>query len=336
MSDTSALCSICLESSAKYTCPACTARTCSMECIKRHKKQTECTGKVDQSKFIPKKELAASALHINRDYNFLLQMGREISVGKTDVKVNARNVFKRGNNSNYNRNKRPKLEASDAHLTDHRITAVKKHFPENTPYLTRRENTMCVILPDGMSRSTSNKSGYDKKSQTFTWTVQWLFIDAKGVTQKDFLSYRISETATLRDAVPLNVLQSVQENIQKDQLKFYLKNVFAQPKSHHNLYISLDGDAVLANTLKDTVVLEYPTIYVSTEELTVNVVGVEKAYLEDSGSDTESESDSDHSDSDTDSDFSSSSNDSSDQSGSDDEAPEELPINASKPSEPLA
>lgn len=314
------LCSICLTNPIKYTCPACEARTCSIECVKRHKKQTECTGVVDQSKFIPKKELATDPLYINRDYNFLMKLGRDIQVGKRDVKGNAKNVFKRGNNSNYNRNKRVKLDPN----TDDRVDAVEQYFPNSSSTVIKRQNTMVILLPDGMSRSTSNKTGYDKKLQTFTWTIQWIFLNDKREVIKDFLSYRISESLPLIEALPFSVLTNVQEDLKKEDIKFYLSNVFKH--NQKQTYIKLQNDVTIADNLEGTVVLEYPTIYISTTELE-DVLTIDSAYKKDAQSSDDSDSSSDSesgSDSDTDS-SSSSSEDSDDDSAeeSDDEAPPE-------------
>jgi hypothetical protein len=37
---------------AKYTCPCCGNRTCSVACVKKHKETTSCTGKRDRTAFV--------------------------------------------------------------------------------------------------------------------------------------------------------------------------------------------------------------------------------------------------------------------------------------------
>ncbi|EER18252.1 conserved hypothetical protein, partial [Perkinsus marinus ATCC 50983] len=39
------LCQVCKNNDFKYTCPACSMRTCSLECVNAHKAKTNCTGK---------------------------------------------------------------------------------------------------------------------------------------------------------------------------------------------------------------------------------------------------------------------------------------------------
>lgn len=200
-------CSVCNLNPIKYTCPACGVKTCSFPCVQKHKQDSKCTGTVDQTKFLGKKELSSTDSHINRDYNFLMNLGRNINLGKDDIKSNAKNVFKRqfhqrnNNASQNNSNKRFKTEDIDP-----RKYLVNKVFPNSPPSIIRRNNTLVVQLPAGMSRATSNKTGYDKRLGTFIWTIEWVFIDLNGEEVTRFLSYRMKEGTVLRDAFPMNIL----------------------------------------------------------------------------------------------------------------------------------
>lgn len=88
-------CTICHENQAKYTCPACGIKTCSLVCYKEHQEERECSGKVDSNRYLNRDELAADPVHLNRDYNFLTLVDRLIQVGKEDITKSAKNVFKR-------------------------------------------------------------------------------------------------------------------------------------------------------------------------------------------------------------------------------------------------
>lgn len=299
------LCSVCFDHEFKYKCPKCSVRTCSLECNKRHKVQNDCDGKIDNTKFIPKKELSDSTLHLNRDYNFLMKLNRDITVNKTDLRTNAKNMFKRTNNS-YNRNRNNKrLKVPD----DPRLPIVQEIYP-NPQTMIKRENVLVILLPDGMSRAVSNKTGYDKKLQNFTWTIQWIF-EGKDL-KKDFISYRINENLSLIDAFPLNVLNI---DVQKADLKFYLENVITT----NDKFIKLDGKETISNCLKDTIVLEYPTIHVRLED--IESITLNKAY--EVSKDSSSESDSDSDSSDGSSDDSNDSDDSDDNDSDSDGPPEE-------------
>lgn len=320
----SGICSICQVNESKYTCPACGMKSCSLECVRRHKKQNECTGMVDQGKFILRKELSEDSIHINRDYNFLLNFGRDIQLGKSDVKTNAKNIFKRQYNPS-NRNVKRFKQNEDA---DRRLVRVNKAYSNSPQTTIKRNNTLIIQLPMGMSRSASNKSGYDKKLSTFTWTIEWVLVDKQGKEYSNFISYRLKETLPVRDAVPMNILNNImkekEDTIDKDSLCFYLDNVvnLAQPNKS---IIKLDPSGSLADALANKIVLEYPKIFITLDSVTwsEHVVGEAEAYgLKEDSSDSGT-SDSDSSDSDSsDSDSNDSDNDS--ESGdSDSDQPEE-------------
>lgn len=282
------LCSICLVEEFKYTCPACQAKTCSVVCVKRHKLRSECSGAVDPSKYVPHKELASDSALVNRDYNYLLNFERSIELGKADIKNSAKNVFKR---SYTQPNKKPRYNAPN----DPRVASVNAKFASPATSV-KRENTLVIQLPPGMSRATQNKSGYDKKSGCFTWTVEWAPVDSEGITKDSFISYRLKETSTLKDAVPMAVLHnSIGKEIETDQLHFYLDNCIST-KTGRSL-IALDASETLSKALANMVVLEYPKIYITVglpwEQY---VQPVSEAYgLNSSESESESLSDSDSS-----------------------------------------
>ena len=48
------LCQICHTNPHKYTCPRCSIRTCSVDCVKRHKQEKECSGERDKTSFVPR------------------------------------------------------------------------------------------------------------------------------------------------------------------------------------------------------------------------------------------------------------------------------------------
>ncbi|KAK6460844.1 hypothetical protein DFJ63DRAFT_336771 [Scheffersomyces coipomensis] len=262
------LCSICHINTYKYKCPACGSKTCSIECVKRHKKQTECSGIADHTKFVPRKELSSDTTHLNRDYNFLLNLDRRIQVGKDDARSNAKNVFKRKfNNPNLAKNKR--FKSTIAEQSDKRIAIIEKYFPHmNQNYTTKRQNTLVIQLPPGMSRSNSNKTGYDKKSGSFTWTVEWILLGNDGEEKAKFLSYRLKEHLIISEALPMNIINNkndAENNIEKDQLFFYFDNVINFKNTKYSMF-EVDKTKTIADTLQDRMVLEYPTFYISTSQ----------------------------------------------------------------------
>ncbi|KAM9905602.1 hypothetical protein OXX79_002059 [Metschnikowia pulcherrima] len=286
-------CSVCLEKDSKYTCPACESKTCSLECVKKHKLRTECTGQVDPTRFVPNKDLGANQALVNRDYNYLLNIERKVFLGKNDLKENAKQVFKR-NFSQTKNVKRPRL--NEPNNENPRLGLVRKIFPHVTNTSIKRENTLIIHLPAGMSRSSQNKSGYDKKSSAFTWTVEWSPLES-GEMKKSFISYRLKESTPLCDAVPLSVLARSfgKENLEKQSLCFYLDNCVST-SAHQISLIPLSSSESLATALKDKIILEFPKIYVSSAPVLnadfsgYHGYGSGKAETSDESSTTSSES----------------------------------------------
>lgn len=303
----SKLCCICQIEEVKYTCPACQMKTCGIECVKRHKKQYDCTGTVDTTKFLTRKDISDDSVHLKRDYNFLVGFERQVQLKKDDIKSN-KSITKNDMN---NRNKRFKKNDEDKRLD--KVNVIFSHQPTST---TKRQNTLVIQLPSGMTRSASNKSAYDKKSSSFVWTIEWILLDPLGKEISSFLSYRLKEGLLLQDALPMNIINKEDQVYEKSNLNFYLSNVLSGSTKS---VIKLNSLATIADNLKDKVVLEFPTVYITTNDvLEESVVDSNRAYFIESESSSDSSSDSDSSDSDSDED-----SDSLEEESSDDEAPEE-------------
>lgn len=56
------VCSQCNLRPALYKCPACSARTCSLDCVRRHKDVTKCTGVRDRTVFVAKQDMGDSLM----------------------------------------------------------------------------------------------------------------------------------------------------------------------------------------------------------------------------------------------------------------------------------
>ena len=66
----------------KYTCPSCNVKSCSLQCINRHKLETKCTGK-RKIEFVEKRLLKD---HMQSDHNFMQQIGDSITMTKAVAK----------------------------------------------------------------------------------------------------------------------------------------------------------------------------------------------------------------------------------------------------------
>ncbi|KAI0461369.1 hypothetical protein LJB42_001037 [Komagataella kurtzmanii] len=243
----------------------------------------DCSGTIDYTEYISKKEL--NSISVNRDYNFLMKVGRELDIVKDDTNKKAYNIInggKRNRPGNQERNKRLKENDNE------------EEFAMNAAPLVVKRGVNVKMLPRGMFRSNSNKSGFDKKRSCFTWTIEWILLDNEGKTINKATSFRLAENISLGTLFPLKAFS---KNLSTaDNLKFYIRDYSTIEESKK--LIELDSNQVLGTLLKGKTVIEYPTIYASHFDQT-------ESEDSDNDSDTSSDSstdDSDSSDSSSDSD----------------------------------
>lgn len=318
------ICGICSKEPSKYKCPSCGMQTCSLECVKLHKKEKNCLGFVDPAKFLSWKQLSEGSIHVNRDYNFLINAGRHLDVQKETLRLNSKNLFKRQGGPG----KRPPHKRQKTELEDFRIQLINKAFPHDPPTSIKRKNTVIVLVPPGMSRAMANKTGYDKKAGAFVWSVEWVVLANDGQEIGRFMSYRLPEGNTIQQLAPINLIKKAygdeSDLIVPEKLSYYLMNV-VNCKPGRSL-IPLEAPMPLCDALADRIVLEYPTIYVSHSG--TNVGEICTSYNQSLTDDEDSLSDDSSSDSEDSSDSDSESDSGLESEDSDDSAPEE---SSSKP-----
>lgn len=166
------LCSICNTHNFKYCCPACSARTCSLPCYKRHQQWAQCSGKRDPTKFVKKSQLVTPA-GIDHDFNFLSGIERDIQKAERTA------------------------SATESPLDDNaasRYGRISYHRLETA-------GVKVIRAPQGMSRQRENKSHVSRTkraNKNIVWTVEWL--DA---TKRRVLS-ETSSMAPLKNANPFS------------------------------------------------------------------------------------------------------------------------------------
>ncbi|KAF8897251.1 hypothetical protein BD779DRAFT_362297 [Infundibulicybe gibba] len=140
---------------AKYTCPRCHVRTCSLTCTKAHKAHTGCSGKRDRAAYVPMREYGWGAMM--RDYVFLEDVGRRVGDWGREIGRggygHGRGVA-RGNTTSKRDGLKMELDMLDINLD---------------------------LLPMGMERRKMNQSTWDHKTQTALLTLSITFHPPKDV-----------------------------------------------------------------------------------------------------------------------------------------------------------
>ncbi|KAK9861643.1 hypothetical protein WJX84_010130 [Apatococcus fuscideae] len=135
------MCQACGQKQAKYTCPACSSRSCSLDCCRAHKLGSGCTGKRSRTAHVPMADF--SDRELSSDYKFLEEAGR------------AGEVAFRG---------RP--EGTDC-APPERVRSLLKAAG-------LRHVDLRLQMP-GMTRRKANTSKYDHKRRRLSWCMSWHF-----------------------------------------------------------------------------------------------------------------------------------------------------------------
>ena len=125
--------------SYKYRCPRCSALTCSLPCIKRHKQWAQCNGVRDPAVYVKQKDLATPK-GIDHDYNYLTSIERELD--RAEREATSRGVIL--------------ADSSDR-------KANKKRGEASLEAAVEKCGAVVVKAPKGMSRSKQNETSITKK-----------------------------------------------------------------------------------------------------------------------------------------------------------------------------
>uniref|UniRef100_A0A5B7BHN4 Box C/D snoRNA protein 1 n=1 Tax=Davidia involucrata TaxID=16924 RepID=A0A5B7BHN4_DAVIN len=225
------LCEECETNPSKYKCPGCSVRSCSLPCVKAHKQRTGCTGKRQQTKFVPISQFDDNLLI--SDYNMLEDVKRVAeSAQRTRVKLCGYSHF-------------------------------RLPFPlKSLRSAAANRRTKLLFLSSGMSKRETNQSCYNNRKKFISWTIEWRFHSTDVV----LIDHRVHENTNLCSVIenhlkpgPWNhrLRQFCEEPL--ESLKIFIRTY---PKGSRSPYRELDIKAPLRQQLANIVILEYPVIHV--------------------------------------------------------------------------
>ncbi|KAK8801299.1 hypothetical protein WA171_004445 [Blastocystis sp. BT1] len=148
------LCEVCQQKPFKYTCPGCNKRTCSLDCVRRHKKDDHCTGVRNRTKFVSLNEFNDAVLH--DDYFFLTDVARKVD-------SSAKNIID--------------FPAwSTPHLVEEAKNPKSQRVPSYLSALIKQasdRHVTLITLPLGMSRQKENRTRYIFGKGLIMWYTKW-------------------------------------------------------------------------------------------------------------------------------------------------------------------
>lgn len=145
MEEDNVLCSVCKVAKRKYCCPRCGTVTCSLDCCKKHKKDSQCSGKRDASKYVPVSKMTLS--DVRADVSYLDGVNR---LSETT--------------------KRIRMDSWDPA----RLDGPHRKAKHGVSGAAERRRVTQLVMPNGMSRHRQNTSYYDSRSDTLYWRVEWV------------------------------------------------------------------------------------------------------------------------------------------------------------------
>ncbi|KAH8342874.1 hypothetical protein KR059_000968 [Drosophila kikkawai] len=247
------MCEVCAAKEARYACPKCEVKTCSLACVQIHKKELACDGQRDRTKFVPLSQMTAR--EFMSDYCFLEEATRYAEARQSDRS-------KRFTHDNSNNRSLP--------VPQHRLRTAAHS----------RSIRLQLLLPN-FSRHKENTTYLDWKLRRLFWRVEWLFVnipleeddDGQAQPVARFVDARCDENETLAN-LALKYVDLQQETALRHrkrlahhqtagigQLNFWLR-AEGVPRSATCCY-ALEAAKPLGKNLAGKTIVEFPTIYVT-------------------------------------------------------------------------
>ncbi|KAI8892606.1 hypothetical protein BC833DRAFT_653565 [Globomyces pollinis-pini] len=238
-------CCVC-QKKPKYTCPGCSLKSCSLDCVKQHKVLTSCDGVRDKVAFVPRSKYNIN--NLTSDYT-LLENYSTMSDARARTNID---LVKPNHNESQHISKKQKLFSKN--LSDYQINI--------------------KFMPSRLSRSKTNQTRFQKNSSTFFWTLELAYKDAN-VTIVD---HNISDKSLIKNIVDNHLEERPGNSLNRLNLIsyvgksyfVYLKNELRKPNEAK--YYQLDLDSTLADSLRESTLIEFPTIEIYQHPLPENQI----------------------------------------------------------------
>lgn len=232
------LCEVCNAVEAKYTCPKCEVKTCSLNCSTIHKKELECDGVRDKTKYIPKSKM--TTMDYESDYRFLEECTRFVATRQRD----------------------PIKQTTNTQGLPHHLIRIRTEAG-------KRKTTVRFLFAN-FSKRKQNTTRYDVSDKKILWRVQWVLVNSQGAIRED---NEVDEGRDLcevfqdhlkNDADTLAVDFDFYKSRSLNQLLFLLK-AEGIPGCSYRFY-EIDIRKPLKETLQNKIIVEFPVIHVTFAE----------------------------------------------------------------------
>ncbi|XP_042858468.1 box C/D snoRNA protein 1-like [Penaeus japonicus] len=236
------MCSVCAHTAAKYTCPRCGVKTCSLTCVKSHKKDAGgCSGVRDKTVMVLKDEM--DNLTLLSDYRFLEEIDHKLE-------DNQRHPLRR--------------------YIAPRPTKGKPDLPfflSNLRNEAAKRGTTLKFVPNHFSKHKENTTRYIAKEGIIRWHIKWVFHQADITFTKTQVDENTPIITLLARYMEPNDGLSPEE---AEKLAYYHSASYsriavllqAEREGSKTAFCEVVLSKSLRQNLANCKVVEYPTLYV--------------------------------------------------------------------------
>ncbi|KAM9796445.1 box C/D snoRNA protein 1 [Syngnathus typhle] len=227
-------CGVCGFGEAKYKCPACLTRSCSLLCVKKHKEESPCSGVRNKSAFLKLSQF--DEMTLLSDYRFLEDTGRFAGGAQRDNLIRAH-----------------------VRYTPNRV--------KNLLVNARKMNIALRSLPRTFTKSKENSSIFNSREKMFLWHLKLVFPQSG----TEFSQERVRDTLRLEQILMPYIHPTESDPIIRQKLKRYVctpiedVGVFMKEegrKANSVRYHQLDLQKSLRDNLRYKILIEYPLLHV--------------------------------------------------------------------------
>jgi len=235
------LCQMCKTNKWKYTCPKCLMHTCSLPCVKSHKKEFSCDGKRDKVKYVAMNDYNEN--NLRNDYYFLEDVARA------------------NDNANREQNDFRKIKLSQKKM------AILKQA--------KKKNIILKFMPIGMKKSQINRIYFNIKAKEINWTVELNFPDSE--KKLKLIRTRIRDNMKIKDIINNCLCEKEGNAMTRHNLSNYIGfdienlKVFQKREeipANRQEYYTVDMNSTISEVLAFKIVIEYPSFFILTPSST--------------------------------------------------------------------
>ncbi|XP_050420645.1 box C/D snoRNA protein 1 [Adelges cooleyi] len=218
-------CEVCDNDPAKYCCPRCELKTCSLVCVNIHKRELECDGKKYKTSF--KRLDKFTDNDMSQDYRLMNEFIEAVGEFKTKTQ---------------------------------RLSNFSPGF-RKLRYQAYRRRIRLQILPNS-TMNKNNTSFVNCKTNKMFWRVDWIFHDTNvKFTDHKVLEYDKLNNLARKYFTPESHSEEIKEKLQF-YMSAGVKEVMFLMKTPYGKYYEVDPEESLVYNLRNKSILEYPEILI--------------------------------------------------------------------------